>query len=186
MFKTGRNEIYKVYILIVRCFTRLYCNGYTFSLWLKISQAALTYPARQGIFSSGGEGRGAVVNGGIALYLFQDQLRLKLKTNGGTPIRQDLYADIPGRGDQWLHVAGTWKQNGAARLYIDGAEVSVTWSTFSPLPSSINYLLPIMQVGRLSSLNYYGEFTLDEWYFWDTELTGDQVKQIYDAYKTGR
>ena len=91
---------------------------------------------------------------------------------------------ISGRGDQWLHVAGTWKQDGAAKLYIDGAEVDVDLSPYPIAQILSNAPGPMMQVGRLSYF-YYGAFTLDEWYFWDQELTGDQVKQIYDAYKKG-
>ena len=107
-------------------------------------------------------------------------------TTIGYVVKHEMSANVTGRGNQWLHVAGTCKQDGAARLYIDGAEVDVfPWPLWYG-QNSYSYHNQKMQVGRLSEYFYYGEFTLDEWYFWDRELTGDQVKQIYDAYKIGK
>ena len=152
---------------------------------MKIPGYALVHPSTQGILASGGEGILSVVGGGVALYLYQSKIYLEFKKAGLLPVRQDLYTDISGSGDQWLHVAGTWKQDGAARLYIDGAEVAAGGPSHTSLSTALRYLIPKMQVGRTSNRNQYGAFTLDEWYFWDKELTGNQVKQIYDSYKTG-
>ena len=139
----------------------------------------------RGIFSSGGEGRETVVNGGVALYLYRGVLHLHFKTNGGSVVKQDVDASIQERGDQWLHVAGTWSRGGTVKIYIDGAQRDVARSSYASNPLSANYLIPKMQVGRLSIKNFYGQFTLDDWYFWDQELSRDQVKQVYNAYNTG-
>ena len=43
-----------------------------------------------------------------------------------------------------------------------------------------------MHVGKIHSGNdKYGHFVVDEWYIWDRELSGEQVAQVYAAYRTG-
>ena len=136
-----------------------------------------------GIFSSGGESN---TLGGISLY-FRRQIYLHFTKKNRLVVEQwSILSSISGRGDQWLHVAGTWKQNGAAKLYIDGALVHVVLGPDATASSLSPNEQGEMQVGRLISGHYYGEFTLDEWYVWDTELTWDQVKHVYEAYKTGK
>ena len=93
-------------------------------------------------------------------------------------------ADISDEADKWIHVAGTWSLDDAVKLYIDGSlDDTGTGRVFvlgdPDLPNT-------MHIGRVGHNNEtYGQFVLDEWYFWDQELNGDEVMQVYAAYQSG-
>ena len=72
-------------------------------------------------------------------------------------------------------MAGTWTLGGAVSLYLDGAlsltGVAEALSTSESLPLG-------MYVGKLNSAGSHAKFFLDEWYFWDRELSADRVTQV--------
>ena len=72
-----------------------------------------------------------------------------------------------------MHITGTWVAGGAPKLYVDGALNSTATN------STYNVQGPVLNTKMTA------EFILDEWYFWDRELSGDQAMQVYTAYQTG-
>ena len=169
---------------VYRCLTQLNCGGYSFAMWLKFPQSALEVAGNKAVFSGGGQGSASVIIGGVALLINQERLSLRFKRN--IPSSRTIWnviGDISTRGDQWIHVTGTWAAADTAKLYLDGALNATGWQqTFFPFSQ---YLPPVMHVGKLNDAGDHAEFVLDEWYFWDWELSGDQVAQVYAAYQTG-
>ena len=82
-----------------------------------------------------------------------------------------------------MDVTGTWAAGGAAKLYVDGAlNSTATNSTYNVQGPVLNTK---MTVGKINDGGNHAELILDEWYFWDRELSGDQAMQVYTAYQTG-
>ena len=168
---------------VYRCLTQLHCDGYSSAMWLKFTQSALEVAGNKAVFSSGGQGNASVTIGGVALLINQGRLILRFKRNIPSRTTWDVDGDISTRGEQWVHVAGTWTAAGTAKLYLDGGLNATGYQqTFFPFSQ---YLPPVIHVGKLNDAGAHAEFVLDEWYFWDWELSGDQLAQVYEAYQTG-
>ena len=169
-------------MVICRCFTDLQCDGYSFTMWLKFSTATLV--GRRGIFSSVGRGKNKVRHGGVALLIANGYLALHFKLTEGTK-RWKAKSVRRVQDNTWIHVAGTWTVGGAAKLYIDGV-LNDTESEEIYLEED-PFIQNTMHVGTFaySGEARYGNFLLDEWYFWDSELSADQVAKVYAAYQTG-
>ena len=168
-------------IIICRCFTNLQCDGYSFTIWLKFPQETLA--GQKGIFSSIGRGKNKVTHGGVALLIVNGRLALRFKLTEGTK-RWKAKSVRSVQDNTWIHVAGTWTIGGSAKLYIDGVLNDTESEELCPEEDSV--IRDTMHVGKISfGKDRYGNFLLDEWYFWDWELSIDQVAQVYAAYQTG-
>ena len=157
-------------MFICRCFSDLQCDGYSFTMWLKLLVIDTT---QKHIFSSEY----------ITLVMVRHVLRFNIKhANQGKTWKADT--GMTGRINVWMHVAGTWKCCTAARLYIDGTLNATDLGTDESV--AISSMPNRMHIGKKYSVNEkYGQFLLDEWYFWDRELSGDLVAQVYAVYETG-
>ena len=158
-------------------------------MWLKFHQSTLNgIDEDKGVFSSGGHGNGKVSFGGVALFVEKDgplKLRIKKKLNSIISAWTCDCNITAGWAERWIHVAGTWSLGGGVKLYIDGA-LNATGNRDDILNPEDPVLPKTMHVGKLNSDNEnYGQFVLDDWYFWNLELSGDQVAQMYSAYQTG-
>ena len=81
-------------------------------------------------------------------------------------------------------MTGTWAAEGTAVVYIDGVPKATTTSTSLSQDSGTSNRKLV--IGKFNSGNdKYGAFDLDEWYFWDQQLSEDQVEQVYAAYQAG-
>ena len=152
-------------------------------MWLKIPQSALDASGQKAIFSSGALGSKQVTFGGLTLTIVKLDFRLnfKRKDNGGSKWKATSVETV--EGDKWMHVTGTWAVGGTAKLYVDGTlNSTATNSTYNVQGPVLNTK---MIVGKLNDGGNHAELNLDEWYFWDRELTGDQAMQVYTAYQTG-
>ena len=152
-------------------------------MWLKFPQSALEVAGNKAVFSSGGQGSSSVTIGGVALLINQGRLLLRFKRNIPSRTIWSVIGDISTRGEQWVLVTGTWTPAGTAKLYLDG-DPKATGQQQTFFAFSL-YLPPVMHVGKMNDAGDHAEFVLDEWYFWDWELSGDQVAQVYAAYQTG-
>ena len=127
------------------------------------------------MFASGGN------SGGVTLLLNQGMLRLLFQIISPNK-KWEVAVDVSNQGAKWIQVAGTWTLEGVVNLYLNGA----LNSTGAGEAVSTSESLPLgMYVGKLNSAGRHTKFFLDEWYFWDLELSADQVAQVYATYQTG-
>ena len=175
-------EIIEMNFFIPRCLTKLNCTGYSFAMYLKVSQLTLDSPTHGFVFSSAGH-HGRVTFGGVSLLIIRGNLVLHFRRREVAK-RWLTKADISDQANRWIHVTGTWSLSDGVKLYIDGSLSDTgTEGTFllgnPDLPNT-------MHIGRVGHRNEtYTQFVLDEWYFWDQELNGDEVMQVYAAYQPG-
>ena len=87
-------------------------------MWLKLQEKVLDEKQRI-IFSSGALGGTALKIGGITLVIIFPDLKLNFKHNDPDK-KWKVESAVNGSLNKWMHVAGTWTVEGAARLYIDG------------------------------------------------------------------
>ena len=151
-------------------------------MWLKIDESMLS-DGQNPIFSSGALTEEPVTYRGVTLLIICDDIKVNFKrTNDRKKWKAE--SNINGKANKWMHLTGTWAVSGTAQLYIDGALNSTSIEN-EHSPSGPN-LPDTMTVGVKNTLQgKFGQFILDEWYFWDWELSGDQVVQVYAAYQTG-
>ena len=181
--KSSKISIWNLVLMFIcRCFSDLDCDGYSFTMWLKLQELVLDETQRI-VFSSGALGGTEVEFGGITLVIIFPDLKLNFKYNDPDK-KWKVESAVNGSVNKWMHVAGTWTVGGAARLYIDGTLNDTDPGKTSAV--SFSTILNPMHVGKKNSESEkYGHFILDEWYVWDKELSGDQVMQVYTAYQTG-
>ena len=151
-------------------------------MWLNIAESTL-FGGQRPIFSSGALSEKMVTFGGVTLLALDGEMNVNFKR---TNDRKKWKADsaVEGKGNKWMHVTGTWAIGSTAQLYIDGALNSTPIENEHHL-NGVN-LPDTMTVGVKNNLDgRKGQFVLDEWYFWDLELSSDQVAQIYAVYQTG-
>ena len=93
---------YIVLMITRRCFTDLQCDGYSFAIWLKISQSALDGSGHKAIFSSGALGSKQVTFEGVTLVIVNRNFRLnfKRKEDGGNKWKATSVGTV--EGDKWM------------------------------------------------------------------------------------
>ena len=163
-----------------RCFSDItQCmGGYSIALWLKIPRRSL-YPSSENkhIISSGGQ-TSAVTTGGMSILSNRDGLRITFRSRpDGKSWR---VTNITPEPSTWFHLAITWNKYGYLTVYIDGNEVgrvNAETTTFVGTTSSI------MRLGRKNNnLSNFGNFSVDEWFFWRYPLSREMVVAIYNLY----
>ena len=136
------------------------------------------------IISSGGQTR-QTATGGISLLMDNGDLVMEYRIMS-TRRRWNMNLGKIST-NQWFYLAATWHINGNLTGYIDG-----TWqnSTNSDSYSSeTSVVISNMHIGKPNNAGtntYFGEVTIDEWYFWDSVLTTKHIQNLYDSYLQGK
>ena len=138
-------------------------------MWLKVDESNGQKP----IFSSGALTEKPVTYGGVTLLIQNGFIKVNFKrTNDRKKWKAESNANE--KGNRWMHLTGIWTLSGTAQLYIDGVLNSAS-TEIEHSPSGDN-LSDTMTVGVKNTLKgQFGQFVLDKWYFWDWELSADQV-----------
>ena len=175
-------------MLSSRCFTRLTCGQYSFSIWVKFLESTLR-DTGYGVFTSGGEDDDLVKPGGVALFVKKGKLELHFKrtdVSGNMYYKWQVNGSIGEKQNEWIHVMGTWsEENDEVKLFVNGTMITYGQkTTYSPV---IGILLQGMRVGQYNVLynSVYGDIVIDEWYFWDMALAEEQIVDVYAAYQQG-
>ena len=110
-------------------------------------------------------------------------LKLSFKRVGNQ--KWKVKANVTGLSNQWMHVAGTWAPEGSVSLYKDGVLMDINGQSAPGKDGVVSK--DTMSIGKmdLGDGDRYGQFAIDEWYFWDRQLSVNQVEQVYVAYQTG-
>ena len=84
---------------------------------------------------------------------------------------------------KWFHLAATWNKYSNLTVYINGTELSsVDGVSYTPLTGHVISNMLIGKPNNADDSHHFGEVTIDEWYFWDSILTSDHIKNVYGVY----
>ena len=165
------------FFFLYRCFGDItQCtDGYSFCVWLK-SDASPT--STQCVMSSGGQTR-SVLTGGMALLFKNGKIGVLFSSRIlGKKWSQDSF-DVP--IGQWFHLGISWHPdrslvtslNGHFLPKVNGENLGFRNGT---IPS-------YMHLGKPNNgYVLYGNFTIDEWYFWNYVLDKESMTMIYEQY----
>ena len=83
--------------------------------------------------------------------------------------------------NNWFHLVITWNRYGDLIVYINGIEryrvSAVSYTATNARTSSV------MHLGKPNNaLEKFANFSLDEWFFWGRNLSGEVVGLIYSLY----
>ena len=82
---------------------------------------------------------------------------------------------------EWFHFAATWHQDGSLATFLNGEFLESTDEFIISLRSTTES--SDMHIGKANHAgSTYGDFAIDEWYFWNYVLDTESVKMIYDQY----
>ena len=168
------------HLFTCRCFSDItQCtDGYSMAIWLKISWRSLySLLENKHIISSGGQ-TSAVTTGGMSIMSLADGLKVAFRSRPDG--KRWHVTGIKPEANTWFHLVVTWNKYGYLTVYIDGNEVDKVCAetiTFSRATSSI------MRLGRKNNnLSNFGNFSIDEWFFWKNTLSREMVVAIYNLY----
>ena len=154
-------------------------DGYSIALWLNIPEESL-YPTTGAKYfiSSGGETR-SIETGGMALLAKETGLWIDFRVRPDGKLWS--ISEISAVANSWFHLAITWNRYGDLTVFINGIERYRTSGEVqgfnSPATSSV------IHVGKTNTgLTSFGNFSLDEWFFWSKTLSGEMVTLIYNLY----
>ena len=151
-------------------------------MWIKLHESM--FSGQNPIFSSGGLDKDIIAFGGVTLVAGGSFLKLSFKRVGNQ--KWKAKANVTGLSNQWMHIAGTWALEGSVTLYIDGTLMETNGQ--STTSGNTGAMKDSTTVGKMTTSNgddKFGQFVIDEWYFWDWELSRNQVSLVYTAYETG-
>ena len=81
-----------------------------------------------GVFTSGGVGNKLHTPGAVALFVQNGTLVIRIKRNLTNPegeyYKWKASAHVGEKKDEWLHLVGTWAEEGNLNLHINGVEVA--------------------------------------------------------------
>ena len=148
--------------------------------WLKLPQWMLNSGgADKYVISSGGQKTG-ITTAGMAVLTKSGKLVVIFRIRSTTEIWQK--DDITVQPDQWFHLIVTWNIFGYLSIFINADEKEATSvSSYSPRNALVSSALHLGKPNN-GFLNY-GEVEIDEWFFWDYELSYDQVFAICTIHK---
>ena len=135
------------------------------------------------IISSGGQTR-TTASGGISVLMKNGDLMIQIR------IMFTSLSWILNLGEistnQWFHLSATWTKDGNLTGYINGTwQNSVSSESYISQNSIVVSNMHIGKPNNVDTSTYFGEVTLDEWYFWDNVLTTDHIKNLYEGYLRG-
>ena len=146
-----------------RCFSDItQCtDGYSFSVWLNTNSTA----TKVYVLSSGGQTTNVII-GGMALLLVESKLKVMFRYQPAKKLWADNAIEIP--LGEWFHFAATWHLQGSLDTFLNGeflnskyGEGNITVQENPNVPSE-------MHLGKPNNAgNKYGDFAIDEWYFWN-------------------
>ncbi len=169
-----------------RCFghVSLCLYGFTTMMWLNISAASFV-PGSEFLFSNGGH-TSTVSRGGIAV-LVQNSLLYVTVRHGQQGLHWRIN-DVSVPSDTWFHLGIIWTQENGLKIYINGTKVAEKIHVSYTATSGNDATGIFMQLGKLNTNpdNAFGAaFYIDEWYFWETALTSEDISIMYQKYKSG-
>ena len=147
-------------------------------MWLNIPEESL-YPVEPNYFiSSGGQTR-SVITGGMALLAKNNGLWIDFR--GRPDGKLWTISEINAAANNWFHLTITWNKYDDLIVYINGIEryrvSAVSYTATNARTSSV------MHLGKPNSaLDKFVNFSLDEWFFWGRNLSGEVVGLIYSLY----
>ena len=154
-------------------------NGYSIALWLSIPEESL-YPTTGAKFfiSSGGETR-SIETGGMVLLAKETGLWIDFR------VRPDgklwTISEINAVANSWFHMAITWDRYGDLTVFINGIRRYMTSGEVQGFTSAATS--SVIHVGKTNTdLTSFGNFSLDEWFFWSKTLSDEMVTLIYNLY----
>jgi len=110
---------------------------------------------------------------GLRYVLPNNTIRGKVRTDSGSAY---AYTDaIP--DTNWHHIVFTWKQDGAARIYLDGSLCDMS-GAYDETNTYIDLFIgAVNEGGSLGPYCFNGG--IDEVGFWERELSSEEVSELY-------
>ena len=178
---SSENKLESLSLLLIDVSAIFFSVLQCLSIWLQIGPSMSS--GEKYIISSGGQTR-TTASGGISVLIKNLDLIIQIR------IMFTSLSWILNLGEistnQWFHLSATWNKDGNLTGYING-----TWqnsvSSESYIPQN-NVVVSNMHIGKPNNVDtstYFGEVTLDEWYFWDNVFTTDHIKNLYEGYLQG-
>ena len=120
-----------------------------------------------------------MTTGGISILSHANGLRVQFRSRPDS--KRWLLDYITPEASAWFHLVVTWNKCGYLTVYIDGNEagnISAETIRFSGRTSSA------MRLGRKNNnLSNFGNFSVDDWFFWRSALSKEVVAAIYNSYR---
>ena len=148
-------------------------NAYTMSIWVNPDAVGNNWRGliKMGDNSSGnsaglylaGQVGGTANDGKIAFTTYGNNL---------------ISSTIPTEGN-WIHICGTY-DGGTRRLYLDGVQIATDTATINLTGTSKEFI-----IGAASPTSEYFDGSISNFKLYDTALTAEEVKTLYDMGRNG-
>ena len=149
-------------------------NDFTIAAWIKLDRGGHRHP----IVTKQGSGTRGL------LFSIEESNRLNLELFKDGSTDTDTQSDLILQANTWYHVAVTYQFVGdgssRVRLYIDGQNSGGTDSAVGP-PNSNTLDLNVGRYWWSSGYSRYFDGSIDDVMFFDRELSGSEISQIYDG-----
>ena len=156
-------------------------QGYTLLFWFKYGTTKPLYSPNIEYYyiSNGGQTKYSF---GVAVFQQKGRFSSSCRLGNGTLWRSSTdMLDVT----NWNHVTLTWRMSHGLRIFINGslAQYVTTKSKVVPPQEPTENAYYIGRPSRRPKSNVnYGEFTIDEFFFWESELEMDMILKIYEKY----
>ena len=165
-------KIHPPSVLLYRVLTLICFAGYTMAFWINFEEMA----EKETVYLSNGGHSNS--NHGVAMLYDRGTMEFRFRRKNGQEWSAKSDNVLPGR---WYHVTAAWSLENGLSVYVDGDLVDVD---ISPMVSSSGNIEDNKNrefyIGRPNDdtpVTKRGKMSLDEFNFWSTLKTPDQIRE---------
>ena len=140
-------------------------TGFTISAWIKKTDI----------------GYGWIVQKGTGNYKldigYSGEIRLRVWHDGGTYKELEIMS-VDYSDSTWHHIIGTYTASTSLKIYGDGVLLGTNTTS---IPGTLDDSSDSLFFGAYGGTSYFFEGNIDEVAIWDTALTSNQVKTLYNG-----